>query len=150
MKRNLIVLVQVAVALVGAAALAFIVLEPLGEGRNVHATLFEVYFNDAFLAYAYASSLLFFAALARTWRLLGRLRTGAVSAADVAAGVRFVKCCMAALAVLVAAPVAYLMIARPGDDVAGGVAMGTGLIVLFGGAAAGARLLERRFLKKPN
>jgi len=141
---------RVAVALAAAAAFVFLLSEPLVEGRNAHATFFQTYFQDPFLAYAYASSLLFFAALARTWRLLGHLRAGAVPAADVAAWARFVKRCLAALAVLVAAPVAYLMIARPGDDIAGGVAMGAGLIVAFGGAALGAFLIERRFLRKAN
>ena len=45
--------------------------EPHIEGRNAHATLFEIYFKDPFLAYAYIASIPFFVALFQAFTILG-------------------------------------------------------------------------------
>lgn len=47
----------------GISTLALMLWEPHLEGRNVNATLFEIYFRDPFLAYAYTASIVFFVAL---------------------------------------------------------------------------------------
>ena len=70
MKKSYIIILQATVVLIGMAALAFLLWEPLVEGRNAHATLFEVYFEDPFLAYAYIGSLPFFIALYHAFRVL--------------------------------------------------------------------------------
>ncbi|MES2469505.1 MAG: DUF2975 domain-containing protein [Verrucomicrobiota bacterium] len=58
--------------------------EPHIEGRNAHATTFEIYFNDPFLAYAYVGSIPFFVALYRSFRLFGHVRqSGAFSQGSV-------------------------------------------------------------------
>jgi len=44
----------------------------------VHATLFQIYFNDPFLAYAYTGSIAFFVALYRHSSFLGHVRRGEV------------------------------------------------------------------------
>lgn len=51
---------RVGIVLFGVAALTFLLWEPHLEGRNVHATVYQIYFNDPFLAYAYIASLPFF------------------------------------------------------------------------------------------
>jgi hypothetical protein len=58
MKKSSTIFLQVVLVLIGMAALAFLLWEPHLEGRNVHATLFEIYFKDPFLAYAYVERLL--------------------------------------------------------------------------------------------
>ena len=130
-------------ALTAAAALTFLLLEPLSEGRNAHATLWGMYFQDPFLAYVYASSALFFAALVRTYRLLGRLGKGLVPSEGVVLWARFVARCMAGLSFLVAVPVVCLLVARPGDDIAGGVAVGSFLAFLCAAASLAARTCGR-------
>ena len=57
--------------LIGVGALAVLLGEPRIEGRNAHATLFEIYFNDPFLAYAYIASIPFFVALYQAFRAVG-------------------------------------------------------------------------------
>jgi hypothetical protein len=70
MKGNSIFL-QIVIVLIGIGTLALMLWEPHIEGRNMHATLFEIYFKDPFLAYAYISSIPFFTALYQAFRLLG-------------------------------------------------------------------------------
>ena len=71
MKRNSTIFLQVVVVLIGIGALALLLWEPHIEGRNVHATLFQIYFNDPFLAWAYSASIAFFVALYQAFKLLG-------------------------------------------------------------------------------
>ena len=53
MKRSSTTFLQLVIVLIGIGALALLLWEPHIEGRNAHATLFEIYFKDLFLAYAY-------------------------------------------------------------------------------------------------
>lgn len=68
------IFLQVVIVLIGLGALAFMLWEPHIEGRNVHSTLFEIYFNDQFLAYAYSASILFFVGLYKAFKVLGYSR----------------------------------------------------------------------------
>ena len=72
------IFLQVIIVLIGIGALALMLWEPHIEGRNVHATLFEIYFKDPFLAYAYTASIAFFVALYQAFTLLGRVRRNEV------------------------------------------------------------------------
>ena len=72
--RSLVVptiFLQVVIVLIGIGALALMLWEPHIEGRNAHATLFEIYFKDPFLAYAYIASIPFFVALYQAFKVLG-------------------------------------------------------------------------------
>ena len=75
MKRSSTIFLQVVIVLIGIGALALLLWEPHIEGRNAHATLFEIYFKDPFLAYAYIASIPFFVALYQAFKLLGYCRT---------------------------------------------------------------------------
>lgn len=142
MKKNLTIFLQAAVLLIGVGVLAFMLWEPHVEGRNAHATLFEIYFKDPFLAYAYIASTPFFAALYQAFTLLGGIRRD--SAFSPAGALRTIKYCGMALVVLITAPLAYLLIVRPGDDIAGGVAIGLFLLLVSAAIAAAAAVFERR------
>lgn len=56
--------------LIGIGALGLMLWEPHIEGRNEHVTLFEIYFKDQFLAYAYLVSVPFFVALYQAFKVL--------------------------------------------------------------------------------
>ena len=71
MKRSSTIFLQVVIVLIGIGALALLLWEPQIEGRNAHATLFEIYFKDPFLAYVYAGSIPFFVALYQAFKVLG-------------------------------------------------------------------------------
>lgn len=130
MKRLPIIFLQIVVVLIGIGALAFMLLEPHFEGRNVNSTLFQIYFNDPFLAYAYISSIAFFMALYQAFKLLVYIGQNKVFSQKSVKALRTIKYCGISLVALIVGPLAYLLIARPGDDIAGGVAIG--LLILFG------------------
>lgn len=144
-RRGSIVFLQAVVVLVGIVVLALMLWEPNLEGRNAHATLFEVYFKDPFLAYAYLSSIAFFVALFQAFTLLGYIGQNKTISADSVRALRIIKYCAISLVVTIAVALAYIVIAvRDRDDPAGGVAMGLLLILIaltFGTVAA---VFERR------
>ena len=78
MKKGPAIFLQVIVALIGVASLAFLLGEPHLEGRNALATLFQIYFKDPFLAYVYLGSLPFYAALYQALKVLGYVRCNQV------------------------------------------------------------------------
>ena len=139
-KRGSTVFLQVVIVLIGIGALALMLWEPHLEGRNAHATLFEIYFKDPFLAYAYLASIAFFVALFQAFTLLGYIGQNKVFSLNSVRALRTIKHCAIALVAMIGAAVAYLFIAVRGkDDIAGGVAMGVLMIfvsVVIGTAAA--------------
>jgi hypothetical protein len=142
MKKIPTIFLQGVIVLIGIATLAFMLLEPLHEGRNTHATLFQVYFNDAFLAYAYTASISFFVALYQVFKVLGYVRQNTVFSQAAVKALRTIKYCAMALVGFIVAPVAYLFIVRPGDDIAGGVAVGLFLIFVSTVIANAAAVFE--------
>lgn len=143
MKRGSTILLQTVIVLIGIGVLAFMLWEPHLEGRNVNATLFQIYFNDPFLAYAYTASIAFFVALYQAFKALGDIRGNKAFSQATAKSLRIIKQCAIAIIGFVVVPVAYLFIARPGDDIAGGVAMGFFIILMSAIIATTAGMLER-------
>lgn len=132
--------------LVGAGALAFMLWEPHIEGRNAHATLFEIYFKDPFLACAYIASVPFFAALYQAFRALGYVGQNRTFSQATVKALRTIKYCAIVITGFAVAAEAYLFIVRPGDDIAGGVFMGI-LITLGSLVSAAAAARFERILK---
>ena len=62
------------VVFIGISVLVLMLWEPHIEGRNAYATLYQIYFNDPFLAYAYTASIAFFVAVYKVFKLLGYIR----------------------------------------------------------------------------
>ena len=147
MKKRSTIFLQAAVILIGIGVLALMLWEPHIEGRNAHATLFQIYFNDPFLAYAYTASIPFFMALYQAFALLGYIRQNKVFSQTAVNSLRTIKYCGISLVILIAAPEAYLFIVRPGDDIAGGVAIGLFLILISSIIAATATVFERLLQK---
>jgi hypothetical protein len=129
-KRSSTIFLQIVVVLVGIGALALMLWEPHVEGRNAHATTFEIYFKDPFLAYAYLSSIAFFLALFQAFKLLGYIGQNRVFSLESVKALRTIKYCAVSLVATIGAAVGYLFIfVRHKDDIAGGVAMG--LMMMF-------------------
>lgn len=144
MKRVPTIFLQGVVALIGVGAFAFMLWEPHLEGRNAHATLFEIYFKDAFLAYAYIGSIPFFVAVYQAFRLLGRAGQNKIFSAESVGALRLIKRCALTLIAFLAGGEAYFFIFQRGkEDIAGGVAMGLALMVLSALMAAAAARFER-------
>src|ERR1051325_10294256 len=98
--RSLVVptiFLQAVIVLVGIGTFALMLWEPHIEGRNAHATLFEIYFKDPFLVYAYLAAIPFFAALYQACKVLGHIgRNKAFSPVTVKA-LRTIKLCAFAI-----------------------------------------------------
>ena len=143
MKRSPTIFLQIVIVLIGIGALAAMLREPHIEGRNAHATLFEIYFKDPFLAYAYVASISFFVALYQAFKLLGYIgRNEAFSERSVRA-LRTIRYCAISLVGFTVPAEAYLFIVRPGDDIAGGVFMGILITFVSIVAATAAAVFER-------
>lgn len=116
MNRNLALALQGAIVLLGLVTVFLLLWEPHLEGRNVHATPFEIYFKDPFLAYAYAGSIAYFVGLYRAFRLLGEVRrTGAFSPATLA-DLRAIRRCAFILLGFVAGGVVFVALAGDHED----------------------------------
>jgi hypothetical protein len=143
MKMSPVRFLQTAVVLIGIGALALLLVEPHLEGRNLHATLFEIYFRDPFLAYVYVVSVFFFVGLSRVYLLLGYVGQGSTFSRQSLRAVRTLKHCAMLLAASIAMAMIYLfVVVRGEDDIAGGVAVSLVLLVGSAVVAAVASALE--------
>ncbi|MGW8184609.1 MAG: DUF2975 domain-containing protein [Candidatus Moraniibacteriota bacterium] len=143
MKRNSIIFLQIVIALIGIGTLAFMLWEPHLEGRNANATLFQIYFNDPFLAYAYTASIAFFVALYQAFNLLRYIGQDKIFSFKSVKALRVIKYCAISIIGFIVVPEVYLFIARPDDDIAGGVTMGLFLIFISAIVATAAAVFER-------
>ena len=146
MKKVSTIFLQVVIVLMGIGALVFLIWEPLTEGRNIHHTLIETYFEDPFLACAYLVSVAFFVALYQAFKLLKYIRQNKVFSLNSVKALRTIKYCALPIIAFTLSGVAYLFIVRPGDDIAGGVAVGGFIgfvsIVVATGAAVFEKMLQ--------
>lgn len=148
MRKGSTIFLQVVIVLIAIGSLALLLWEPHIEGRNAHATLFQIYFNDPFLAYAYTASIAFFVALYQAFELLGYVGRGKVFSQRSVKALRTIKyCAMSLVGFLVGAEAYFFTVMRGKDDIAGGVMMGLLLIfvsvVVATAAAVFARILQR-------
>ena len=128
----------------GIGALALMLWEPHIEGRNAHATLFEIYFKDPFWAYAYIASIAFFVALYQAFTLLGYIGQNKVFSQVAVNDLRTIKYCAMSLVGFIVGAEAYFFIAVRGkDDIAGGVMMGLLMIFVSVVIATAAAVFER-------
>lgn len=143
-------LLQVLVVLFGLCALVFMITEPLFEGRNVNATLFQVYFNDVFLACAYIASVSFFVVLYQVFKLFGYAGEGKMSSVNSVSALVAIKYSAVSLIISLLAGEAYLFLVQRKieEDIAGGVAIGLMLIFVSGVVAIVAARFERLLRNK--
>jgi len=140
MKRASTIFLQVVVVGLGAGVLTFLLWEPHLEGRNVHATVFEIYFKDPFLAYIYLAFVPFFVGLYQSFKILGYARRDEIFFPRSVRALRIIKYCALITALFILGAEAYIFVfVRGTDDVAGGVMMGAFIIfvsAIIGTAAA--------------
>lgn len=145
MSRNSAKFLQVLIMLVGIGVLALMLWEPHLEGRNSHATPFEIYFNDPFLAFAYVASIPFFVALYQAFKVFARAGRNELFSRDNVKALRTIKYCALSLIAFVAAGEVFIL-SQESDDRAGGVFMGiliaSASIAIVVGAATFERLLR--------
>ncbi len=143
MKRSSTIFLQIVIVLIGIGALALLLWEPHIEGRNAHATLFEIYFKDPFLAYAYIASIPFFVALYQAFKVLGYAGQNKVFSQAAVKALRTIKYCAIAIIGFVAVSEIFIMMHGDKDDRPAGVFMG--ILITFGSIviATAAAMFER-------
>ena len=141
MKRSATVFLRAVLVLTGIGAAAFLFWEPHVEGRNLNATLFEIYFKDPFLAYAYVGSSPFFIGLYQAFRVLGYAGRNQEFSLAAINSVRSIKRCAIALIGFAAVGEVFIMFSQS-DDRAGGVAIGVVIILASIVVAAAMAVLQ--------
>src|SRR5437879_5043529 len=124
MKRSSTIFLQAVIVLIGIGALALMLWEPRIEGRNANATLFQIYFHDPFLAYAYMASISFFVALYQAFKLLGYIGQNKVFSLNSVKALRTIKYCAIILSASIVMAALYIRIFHDkSDDPAGFIAI---------------------------
>jgi hypothetical protein len=143
MKRRSINFLQIVIVLIGIATLALLLWEPQIEGVNAHATNFEIYFKDPFLALVYMGSIPFFAALYQAFKVLGYVKQDRTFSQKAVKALRTIKYCAIAIIGFVVVEEIFIMLNHGSDDPAGGVFMG--ILITFGSIviAIAAAMFER-------
>jgi hypothetical protein len=152
MKRGLALFLQGVIALIGIVTVGLLLWEPHLEGRNVHATTFEIYFKDPFLAYAYAGSIPFFVALYRAFALLGDFRRVGTFSQLTLNALRAIKRCAVTILGFVAGGAIIIILWGDQEDRPAGFVMSLLVAFAAGIMAIGAGTFARNLqsaLKRP-
>ncbi|UPA22888.1 DUF2975 domain-containing protein [Candidatus Peribacteria bacterium] len=145
MKRSSALFLRTAVILIGIGTLAFLLVMPHFEGRNVDATFFEVYFQDPFLAYVYIASIPFFTALFQVFRLLGCAGRNAFFTQHSVRALQVIQYCGMLMSVCTVGGAIWLLLSET-DDRPPVIAMGLVALCLSIGIAVAAAVRGRRVL----
>jgi hypothetical protein len=141
--RTSTLFLQAVIVLIGIGTLTALLWEPHIEGRNAHATFFEIYFKDPFLAFVYIGSIPFFVALYQAFRLLGYIGQNKVFSQAAVNALRTIKYCAMIIIGFVAVEEIFILLDNSSDDRAGGVFMG--ILITFGSVviATAAAVIEK-------
>ena len=145
MKRSSTLFLQAVIVLIGLGALAILLWEPHVEGRNAHATLFEIYFKDPFLALVYAGSISFFIALYQAFKLLGYVGRDKVFSPAALKALRTIKYCALAIIGFVVVEEIFILLMNNPDNDNPGAPIFMGLLITFPSivVATAAAMFER-------
>ena len=145
MKRGSTIFLQLVVVLIGIGALALLLWEPHIEGRNQHATLFEIYFQDPFLALVYAGSIPFFIALYQAFQALGYVGQNKVFSPEVVKALRTIKYCALAIIGFVVVEEIVILLMNNRDSENPGAPIFMGILITFPSivVATAAAMFER-------
>ena len=146
MKQSSSIFLQIVIVLIGIGALALLLWEPHIEGRNAHATNFEIYFKDPFLVLVYIGSIPFFVALYQAFKVVGYAGQNQIFSQAAVRALRIIKYCALAIIGFVVVEEIIIMLTHGSDDAAGGVFMGVLItfssIVIATAAAMFERILQ--------
>ena len=143
MKRISIIFLQAVVVLIGIVALAILIRFPLTEGRAAHLDLFSIYF-DPFILYGYASSIVFFVALYKAFKLLGYIGQNKVFSSNAVKALKSIKYCAIVISALIVAAGLYIKLFHSkADDPAGFLAICIVTTFVFIVVATAAAIFEK-------
>ena len=115
MKKSSTIFLQAVIVLIGVVALVLLIQLPRLEGRAANLDLFSIY-ADPFILYGYATSIAFFVALYKAFRLLGFIGQNKVFSPDSVGALKSIKYCAIVFAVLIVLAGLYIKISHHEDD----------------------------------
>jgi len=115
MKTISIMFLQTVIVLIGILALAILIRFPVTEGRAANLDLFSIY-SDPFILYGYATSLAFFVALYKAFRLLGYIGQNKIFSSASVKSLKSIKHCAIILSILIVTAGLYIRIAHNKED----------------------------------
>jgi hypothetical protein len=142
MKRGAILFLRAVLVLIGIGALALLLWEPHTEGRNAHATIYEVYFKDPFLAYVYVASIALFAGLYQAFKVLGYVGQDKMLSPAAVGRLRAIKRCAMLIIGFVAGAELFIIVSN-NDDPQGGFFMGVLIAFIATVIVTATAVLER-------
>ena len=123
MKKISIIFLQSVIVLIGIVALVIMIRLPMTEGRAKNLDMVHIY-ADPFILYGYVSSIAFFVALYKAFKLLGYIGQNKVFSPNSVGALKSIKYCAIALSVLIITAGLYIVISHnKEDDPAGFIAM---------------------------
>jgi hypothetical protein len=157
MKRSSTIFLQAVILLFGMGVLTFLLWEPHVEGVNANATsIYQIYFDDPFLAYVYLGSVPFFIVLYQACRVLGYAGQNKIFSQAAVKSLRTIKYCALTLMGFIAGAVVILLLDKAeGEDrppiVLIGFVFSFGCIIVATAAAVFERILQNALdLKSEN
>lgn len=125
-KNSSTAFLQTILVVLGVGILLALIAMPQFEGRNANATIFEIYFNDLFLAYVYLGAIPFFVGLYQAFKILGFVAKNNTSSHATIKALRTIKYCAFITAGTIIAADAFLILSSRsnGEDAAGAVMLG--------------------------
>lgn len=115
MKRISIIFLQAVIVLIGIVALSILIRLPLTEGRARNLDLFSIYF-DPLILYGYASSIAFFVALHKAFKLLGYIAQNKLFSPNSVRTLRSIKYCAIISCILIVTAGVYIRIFHNKED----------------------------------
>jgi len=115
MKKYSIVFLQAVVVLIGLVAIIILIRFPMLEGRAQNLDLIGIY-SDPFILYAFASSIAFFVALYKAFKLLGYIGQNKLFSVKAIKTLRSIKYCAIILSILIVLAGVYIKLFHHKDD----------------------------------
>ena len=115
MKRISTLFLQAVIVLIGIVAIAILIRVPLIEGRAENLDLLSIY-ADPFILYGYATSIAFFVALSKAFRLLGYIGQNKVFSSDSVKALKGIKYCAVIISILIVTAGLYIKLFHNKDD----------------------------------
>lgn len=115
MKRISIIFLQAVIVLIGIVALIILIRLPLTEGRAKDLDLFSIY-ADPFILYGYATSIAFFVALYKAFKLLGYIGQNKVFSSNAVKALKSIKYCAIVVSVLIVIAGLFIRISHNKED----------------------------------
>ena len=115
MKRVSTIFLQTVIVLIAVVAIIIMIRFPLMEGRAKNLNLFQVY-ADPFILYGYVSSIAFFVALYKAFKLLGYIGQNKIFTSQSVGALKSIKYCAIVLSVLIASAGLFIKASHDKED----------------------------------